>query len=98
MKDGHGKLIGCGHRVYQNYDRRTKTMKRTAALDTSRIRLANESHLNVRWVTANRWRWMRMNSNTLRRDVEKFMKTRSFLIATVTTGLFLCLSIPWLFY
>ena len=30
IKDGHGKLMGFGHRVYKNYDPRAKIIKRTA--------------------------------------------------------------------
>ncbi len=30
VKDGHGKLMGFGHRVYKNYDPRAKIIKRTA--------------------------------------------------------------------
>ena len=30
IKDGHGKLMGFGHRVYKNYDRRAKIIKWTA--------------------------------------------------------------------
>ena len=30
IKEGHGKLMGFGHRVYKNYDPRAKIIKRTA--------------------------------------------------------------------
>ena len=30
VKEGHGKLMGFGHRVYKNYDPRAKIIKRTA--------------------------------------------------------------------
>src|SRR6266581_2183845 len=30
VKDGHGKLMGFGHRVYKNYDPRAKIIKRIA--------------------------------------------------------------------
>jgi citrate synthase len=30
VKDGHGKLMGFGHRVYKNYDPRARIIKRTA--------------------------------------------------------------------
>ncbi len=30
VKDGHGKLMGFGHRVYKNFDPRAKIIKRTA--------------------------------------------------------------------
>jgi citrate synthase len=30
LKDGHGKLMGFGHRVYKNYDPRAKIIKWTA--------------------------------------------------------------------
>ena len=30
IKDGHGKLMGFGHRVYKNYDPRARIIKRTA--------------------------------------------------------------------
>lgn len=30
VKEGHGKLMGFGHRVFKNYDPRAKVIKRTA--------------------------------------------------------------------
>jgi citrate synthase len=30
IKDGHGRLMGFGHRVYKNYDPRARIIKRTA--------------------------------------------------------------------
>ena len=30
IKEGHGKLMGFGHRVYKNYDPRARIIKRTA--------------------------------------------------------------------
>ncbi len=57
VKDGHGKLMGFGHRVYKSYDPRARIIKRTAeevfevtgtnpkleiALELERIALADE--------------------------------------------------------
>ena len=47
VKDGEGRLMGFGHRVYKSYDPRAKVMKETCDEVLAELGLADDPQLKI---------------------------------------------------
>ncbi len=50
VKEGHGRLMGFGHRVYKNYDPRARIIKKLADRSGSRKSLHNQKRASEFWM------------------------------------------------